>query len=197
MGADQPQGDDEKMNNGSEKKKSENFHSWVKGLDPNALSLWREAMAQLRQLSTDVWNGVRFFLTINGIMLAATFAVLSFDRTPLTDYIIVILVCIGLSLTLIAMIILSRQRNNYLDMLIRKTFMEKEFGFYDVSLHNVNLSFPWSISKDYIATVTANPDKWKNEHRFRKSTISRWLWIVYWVFFVLYIVALIAVAIGV
>ena len=35
-----------------------NFKTWTDGLDSKAFDLWREAMAQLRQLHGDVWNGV-------------------------------------------------------------------------------------------------------------------------------------------
>jgi len=51
--------------------------------------------------------------------------------------IIVILAIIGLFLTLIAISILGKQRGYYLEMLLRKTLLEKELGFYDVHIHGV------------------------------------------------------------
>ncbi len=40
---------------------STNLEEWFENLDHVALETWREAMAQLRKLHGDVWNGVRFF----------------------------------------------------------------------------------------------------------------------------------------
>ena len=53
---------------------SDEFILWIKKLDKNAINLWKESLANLRQLHGDIWNGVRFFLTINGIIVAAIIA---------------------------------------------------------------------------------------------------------------------------
>jgi hypothetical protein len=34
------------------------------------IDIWRESINNLRTLHNDVWNGVRFFLTLNAIYLA-------------------------------------------------------------------------------------------------------------------------------
>jgi len=180
-----------------DKKKTNNkFDSWVRGLDANALNLWREAMAQIRQLHGDVWNGVRFFLTVNGIIVAAIIAIFRLDRTLPMGIIIAILAIIGLFLTLIAINILGKHREYYLGMLLRKTLLEKELGYYDVHIRGVDLSFPWSVDVQYIDDMALDPNKWKKEQRFRKGTISRLLWLTYWLFVAIYIASLIAVIVG-
>lgn len=49
---------------------------------------------------------------------------------------------------------------------MRKSLLEKELGFYDVSIHGVDLSLPWQISPSDLAELTQDPIKWKR----------RWLW---------------------
>jgi hypothetical protein len=101
--------------------------AWATGLDPNALNLWREAMAQLRQLHGDVWNGVRFFLTVNGIVIAAAFGISKLqDKDVLTGVLIASLAAVGIIVTLIARTILAKHRDYYLGILIRKTLIERE-----------------------------------------------------------------------
>lgn len=79
-----------KLEGGDESKMEtiKSFDEWMKKFGENGVNkfdLWREAMAELRQLHGDVWNGVRFFLTINGIIIAAIFAVFSRYWTPQGD----------------------------------------------------------------------------------------------------------------
>jgi hypothetical protein len=184
------------VNEENKKETIDVFSSWVQSLDANALNLWREAMAQIRQLHGDVWNGVRFFLTVNGIIVAAILAIFRLNWSLATGIIIAVMASIGLFLTLIAKSILGKHREYYLGMLLRKTLLEKELGFYDMRLHGVDLSFPWNVDRRYVPEMIEKPDKWTNEQKFRKGTISRLLWLTYWVFVVLYVVFLMAVAIG-
>lgn len=173
------------------------FYQWLRGLDASALDLWHEAMAQLRQLHGDVWNGVRFFVTVNGIIVAAIFAIFRLDWTLRTGVAIVILAGIGLFLTLIATSILEKHRNYYLEMLLRKTLLEEELGFYESHLQGIDLSFPWKADVKDINEIVADPDKWKAKQRWHHGTISRLLRMTYWLFIVLYVIALIGVVVGI
>ena len=65
------------------------LRTWAKGMDSNGLNLWREAMAQLRQIHGDVWNGVRFFLTVNGIVIAAAFGIAKLQDTDLLTAVLI------------------------------------------------------------------------------------------------------------
>jgi len=165
----------------------------------NKFDLWREAMAELRQLHGDVWNGVRFFLTVNGIIVAAIFAVFAHYLTsqadvkaPILAGTIVILAGIGLFLTVIAVRILRKHRDYYLSILLLKTFLEKELGFYELDFQGINLSFPWKVDEEFVQKALKRPDKWMTSQRWRRGTISRILWMTYWFFIVLYVVAIIA-----
>jgi hypothetical protein len=53
---------------------------------------------------------------------------------------------IGIVLTVIADRILIGHRDYYLEMFIRKTFLEERFGFYEAKLHGIDLSFPWKTN---------------------------------------------------
>jgi hypothetical protein len=178
------------------------FDEWMKKFGENGVNkfdLWREAMAELRQLHGDVWNGVRFFLTVNGIIIAAIFAVFARYWTPQGDEkshilagTIVILSGIGLFLTVIAVRILKKHRDYYLNMLLLKTLLEKELGFYEPDFQGIDLSFPWKVEHKSVDKALKEPDKWITSQRWRRGTISRMLWMTYWFFIALYGVAIIA-----
>lgn len=80
----------------------QDFRTWVATLDPSRLTLWQEAMAQVRELHGDVWNGVQFFLSVNGIILAAILAIFGLGARVLDFGSIVsidVLATMGLALT--------------------------------------------------------------------------------------------------
>src|SRR4051812_8310244 len=100
---------------------------WMENLNPGKVQIWREAMAHLRHLSDEVLRGMKFFLTINGfiMVLFVTFMVIH------STLVLFLLAMLGLLLTLVARYILKRNRVYYLQMLMKKTLLEKELGFYD------------------------------------------------------------------
>ena len=178
----------------------EGFDEWIDKFEEkeSRLNLWREAMAQLRQLHGDVWNGVRFFLTVNGIIIAALFAVVTryltnkaSVKTPMLIGMVGIVAVGGLLLTIIAVKILKKHRAYYLNMLLVKTLLEKELGFYEVNYQGIELAFPWKMDKKYINTELQRPDKWMVDQMWQSGTISRLLWLTYWSFIVLYAVIII------
>jgi hypothetical protein len=177
------------MKDDSAKGPTNNFHEWIAGLDGNALSVWREAMAQLRQLHGDVWNGVRFFLTVNGIIVAAIFALYRIEGGTVTGVIISVLAGLGLFLTAVADRILAKHRQYYLEMLLRKTLLEKELGFYESNIAGVDLSFPWKVDAKDLDEIR-DSEKWKTDQSWRPGTISRLLKVTYRVFIAFYVVAL-------
>ena len=107
---------------------SSEFGPWANSLEPNAVNIWREAMTQLRQLHSDVWNGVRFFLTLNGIIIAAFVAFIKEHLTQPTTWSwlpVVFLPTFGLLITLIAKQILKKHRDHYLNMLLTRIIHKK------------------------------------------------------------------------
>src|SRR5437870_3502271 len=84
------------------------------------IELWREAMAHLRHLSDDVWDGMRLFLVLNAFIFISIVA-LSSTRTPGTQRLVLlaILAVIGIMLTFTARFILKRHRIYYLQMLAK------------------------------------------------------------------------------
>lgn len=182
------------VNNANISETTDKFNTWVKAMDGNALTLWREAMEQIRQLHGDVWNGVRFFLTLNGIIVAGIIAIFRFIPGFQTGLIIAVLTILGLILTIIATSILGKHRDYYLQMLLRKTLLEKELGFYSIHINGVNLSFPWSVEERYVTSeIVTDPVKWRMEQRFRSGTITRLLRLTYWIFIGIYVAIFITV----
>jgi hypothetical protein len=181
-------------------KRIKDFDHWINDLDANALTLWREAMEQLRQVHNDAWNGVRFFLTINGAILAAVFAIyrigLSDSALILeTKLILVFLIVVGIVLTAIALAIFGRHRDYNVQMFLLKTLLEDKLGFYDTHLHGVDLSFPWKVGDpEERKKAMTDPDKWKKDNKWgRYAPISRLLRFSYWFFIVTYLFVLLAV----
>lgn len=130
------------------------FDDWIEQQDPNKIHLWREAMAQLRQLHTDIWNGVRFFLTVSGILIAAIAALWRFELEPLRLTATLVLIWAGITITVFAILILDKHRNRYVHMLLRKTLIEYELGFFDQEIaETIEVAFPWSVPAEYVEDV--------------------------------------------
>jgi hypothetical protein len=76
-------------------------------------------------------------------------------------------------------------------MLLLKTLLEKELGFYEPDFQGIDLSFPWKVERKSVDKALKEPDKWLISQRWRRGTISRMLWMTYWFFIVLYGIAII------
>jgi len=168
-------------------KEDRKFQDWARDLDDNALAIWREAMMNIRQLHGDVWNGVRFFLTLNSIVFAAMIAIFTIPWDILNGAAVCVLASVGLFFCFIGMKILTGHRQYYLDMLMRKTLIENDLGFYDLKLNSIDLSFPWKVDEEYLESMFKDLKGWKNKQMWRSGTISRYLLMSYWLFALLYI----------
>src|SRR6266404_3117293 len=87
----------------------------LKRLDGPGMNLWREAMAHLRHLSDDVWNGLKFFLILNGFIIISMAALVR--PRPLnrpTALVLALLAVLGILLTITARYVLKRHRIYYL-----------------------------------------------------------------------------------
>ncbi|MFX0172728.1 MAG: hypothetical protein ACFE9L_12495 [Candidatus Hodarchaeota archaeon] len=172
---------------------------WLDKHDSNSLNIWREAMAQLRHINNDIWNSVRFFLIVNGVVIAALFSVFKLDWTSEQSIIIALIAGIGGGLTLIAIIILYKHRRHYVEMLFLKTLIEDKLDFYK-KFHfpelEANLSFPWKVPFKYLNYLKKFPEIWKSKHKFRRVSVSQFLLIMYWLIFILYAVIIISIILG-
>jgi len=178
------------------------FVKWASRLDTNALSIWHEAMANLRQLHGDVWNGVTFFLTVNAVLVAALGTLYGtwLARGPAAPHgplwIMLFLAVVGLLFTTQAILILGRHREYYLSMQLLKSLIEKELGFYDIKLGQTDLSFPSKVEARHLQRLLNHPDEWIDERRWRLSAITARLHLVYWGVVVLHVVILLVALIG-
>lgn len=153
---------------------------FARELGREPLDIWKESLSMLRQLNNDVWNGVRFFMTMNGILLAGLAAWSRMPHSSASTPLVAFAVAgLGFAVTLTARRILSKHRDYYLNMLVRKSLIEEELGFYSRRLAGVDMSFPWSIPQPFLSEVRANPEAWVRAQRSRPGTISRLLFRAY------------------
>ena len=170
------------------------YKEWLKMQNIKSFEIWREAMAQLRRLSDDVWNSLKFFTTINGIIIAAILTKAS--KLNVTSAIIIsILLLIGFLVTLLALKILRKQRRYYLEMLIKKSLIENELGFYQQNISGTSLSFSWKILPEDINSVKNDPEQWIKKN-IRGSGVTSLLVHVYDALICIYIFSLIVFCIG-
>lgn len=164
----------------SPNEKSE-FRTWIENqVSDRELTVWSAAMDNLRQLHNDVWNGVKFFTTVNGILLAGLAAVASADSAAVVRGAIATACAIaGMCQTATARRILESHRRHYVEMLLRKTLIERELGFYDQKLAGRPLSFPWHIEEEHMSSLMREPDKWVDAQLERSTTISARLFAIY------------------
>lgn len=175
---------------------SQQFKDWTTTrLNKEAVDVWREACAQVRRLSDDVWNGLKFFLTINSILIGAGAAVAKLQSIDWgARWILVLLAILGFSITCIAKKVMKKQRTYYSEMLLKKALIEEELGFYATKLSNIDLSFVWGIKPEDLKHAKKSPEKWVQKHAAAPKTITRyWFWI-YDFLLVLYAVAFLVLA---
>lgn len=171
--------------------------NWLTDHEQKPAELWREILGQLRQLSTDVWNGVRFFVTVNAVVLGATFSVANQQpRGGVTAAILFALGLLGLFFTLAARRILQRQRAYYLKILAQKVLFEEEVGLYDIGLagSDLHLSVPWSVEKVHLEEIKKNPEEWERVRARASGTVTRILFLIYDGVLIVYLVLLLTFA---
>jgi hypothetical protein len=173
---------------------------WITEKQQKPAELWREILYQLRQLSTDVWNGVRFFVTVNVVVLGGIATVANGQARGWTTAILLAsLAVVGTLFTLVAREILKKQREYYLQVLVKKALFEEEIGLYDVTLSGVDidLSLPWGIAKSEVQAMKRDHSGWRSSRRRATGTITRHLFHVYEGMLVIYGLVLVYVAIGI
>jgi hypothetical protein len=176
---------------------SSEFKSWVEQLPKGSMDVWREAMTNIRLLHADVWNGVRLFLTVNSVIIAGGLTIMkSSDPNSQTFAMLTVLAVLGLGFTGVAFRIFTFQRQSFVEMLLQKTLLDKQLGFYDTTIDGVDLSFPWKVPGRFVPDVRKDPEKWKKEQRWRKGSISSLLRMVFIAMSIIYAMGLIALLVA-
>lgn len=166
-------------------------NTWLENLDGKSLQIWREALEHLRHLSDEVWKVFKCFLVINGFLFAliTAFAMMAADE-PAGQIILGVLALIGIAATVTGRYLLKRNRVYYLEMLLKKTLVEDEFGFYNVKFSGTNsdLAFPWRLRPEAISELKQNPEAWVKRQIRGPGTIARWLFVMFETLIGIYIV---------
>lgn len=166
------------------------IRDWARGwgkAEDNLCLVWREALVQLRQLHGDVWNGTKFFLTLNGILMAGLVAFLRESDHSLESVAIPAILCsIGLVFVGFGIYVFLRHRQYYLDMMIRKTLIEEAMGLYDCGIDSIDLTFPWNVEKRFLEQLHRDPQTWAR-HRVILGKISPIISSCYAVFGMVYV----------
>ncbi len=142
-------------------------------------------MEHLRHLSDDVFKSVALFLGMNALMLGALIFFCVMDPNGLGGAVVCLL---GVFLTLGGRFMLKRHRIYYLEMLAKKSLLEKELGFYDRTLagSKVDLALPWRLKPEVVAEIAQNCDPWIQKSIRPKGTMARVYFLIYETLLVIY-----------
>jgi hypothetical protein len=99
--------------------------------------------------------------------------------TPPGMIILAVLASLGIASTVVGRYLLKRNRVYYLEMLLKKTLLEDEFGFYSVKFSETNsdLAFPWRLRPETISELKQSPEQWVKRQVRGPGTIARWLFV--------------------
>lgn len=163
---------------------------WAHGLDPNLLNIWRDTLAQQRQLSSDVWHGIMFFVALNGALVAGGVTLVrAGTRDQVTASLLLGLTVLGVAIVWLAKRLMKKQRDNYLEVLFKKAIIERALGFYAVGPSAMNLVLPWNITRQHLEAAEQDFPAWQRGRRYASGTVTHDLKRVYDVLSVLYLAA--------
>lgn len=154
---------------------------WLENLDGKSVQIWREALEHLRHLSEEVWKVFKCFMLINGFILALVMAIaVAGAESSSAQALLTLLFLLGIGTTLVGRYLLKRNRVYYLEMLLKKTLVEDEFGFYDAKFSgsSADFAFPWRLKPEMIGELKQNPEAWVTRQIRGPGTIARWLFVM-------------------
>jgi hypothetical protein len=170
---------------------------WAAELSSREVDIWNQIMSQLRYHYGSIWSSVRTFFTINGLLATVT-GILGRQAEYVQDGIVVgVLAIIGLIVNVVAVRVLAMQWSAYLGVLLRKTVLEDELGFYRMRVRGVDLSLPWSVGGEHgsLDVLLRDPRAWYARQR-RFGALFLLLCSMYAIVIAIYVAALVMVAIG-
>jgi hypothetical protein len=164
--------------------------NWAHGLDANLLNIWRDTLAQQRQLSSDVWHGVMYFVALNGVLVAGGVTLVRSEKRDLiTGWVLLGLVILGLVVVCLAKRLMKGQRDYYLEVLFKKAIIERSLGFYAVGPSAINLALPRNMTRHHLEAAEQDFSAWQRSRRYAAGTVTRDLKRVYDVLTLLYVIA--------
>jgi hypothetical protein len=158
------------------------------------LEIWREAMTQLRYLNDEAWKRFQFFLWFEFLLSISTIGVARHSRIGF----VALFLCAAFVLV-VARYILKRNRTYYLQMLLKKTLLEDELGFYREKFPDTetDLAFPWRLTPEVVAELKKDPDGWIRKSIRGKGTIAQWQFVIYEIWMALYGLSLLVIVLKV
>ena len=81
-------------------------------------------------------------------------------------------------------------------MVLRKTLIERELGFFDQELTGIDMSLPWKVDKGFHDSLTSDPLQWLAEQKRRKGTVTRHLFCIYELVIAAHVLILLAAVLG-
>ena len=157
------------------------------------IGLWRESLAHLRHLNEEAGATLKFFLSLNTFVLGLAVVVAIF-RMPerRENFLLFGLAVFGGIATLIGRYIFKRQRIYYVQMLLKKTLLENELGFYQKKFpgSETDLAFPWRLAPEAIAELKTKPEDWIQKSIRGPGTIARWQFFLFDAVLVIYFLML-------
>jgi hypothetical protein len=170
-----------------DKTENKDFQTWLEELDTKGLNLWREVMTEMRHRANEMWLGVRFFITLNGIIIAAIITFLRDNNSTVALFIILF----GIIFYIIEFFRLKIHRYNFLDVVMRRALIEDRLGFYDAEIHSsIKLAFePSSVPAEDLAELKSDAEQWKKKRIFgqTKWSATHLLWLHYYLIGVVYL----------
>jgi hypothetical protein len=156
------------------------------------LEIWREAVTHLRGLNDEAWKRFQFFLWLELLAFVGAVAVARTSRD-----LFVFLFLFGFFILFVARYILKRNRIYYLQMLLKKTLLEDDLGFYREKFpgSESDLAFPWRVAPEVIVEMKKDPEAWIQKSIRGKGTIARWQFVIYEVWIALHSVILLTAAV--
>src|SRR2546430_2453377 len=147
-------------------------------LSDRDVQIWRETMEHLRHLSGDVFKSMTLFLGMNALLLGAVIFLGLMDPNGLGGAVVCLL---GIFLTLGGRFMLKRHRIYYLEMLAKKSLLEKELGFYDRTLagSKIDLALPWRLKPEVVAEIAQNCEAWIEKSIRLRGTMARVYFLIY------------------
>lgn len=157
------------------------------------VQVWREAVAHLRYLNDEVWKRFQFFLAVDVALLGAAVFALQQRETGGPTVSALLASIAGIILTVNARYILKRNRIYYLQMLLKKTLIENDCGFYQLKLSgtDTDLAVPWRLTPEVIEKLKKTPDQWIEENIAAPKTIARRLFRIYTGAIVLFVITIV------
>lgn len=149
------------------------FQSWIKSLNQNALSFWHESLAHMRHMREEYWKGIQLFIAVNGVVMAALITLMREDYVVKNSLVLLFLSLVGFGFTAVTFYVFRQQRAGYLEMVVQRTLIEKELGFYKINLQGIELHFPWSVSSATLPRLLKDPGVWQKKQMWKKRTGTR------------------------